>query len=848
MRRHYYWGKKLICAVLCASLIIPAAGCAQGGSGDGTAGNTPAAAGEAQSGTEQNGTEQNGTLQNGAAQDGASQEDNGESAALKAALAGKTVIPAEKEETVYVKADPYGRPTETTVEVILSKIAGTDPVEDRSDLADIKNTEGDEEYESLGEGRYVWENHGEDIHYKGISDKKLPVDVDVAYYLEGQQVTAEEIAGRTGAVRIRFDYENNTDVPFMVLSAVLLSGDVFSDVEVENGRIIDFGDQKAVIGFAFPGLLSSLKLAAYEPTEEIELPEYVEISARAEGFELDFTATVVSTGLFDEVEEEDLSDLEDMADDMKELTDVSKELTDAAQELADGGGEFGDYLSQYFDGISQIGDGTDALDEGIKALAENIGAITEGSAALQTGLAQVDKSLSQIDLSALSSKESEAAAQAAAAALQSLGQNTAALGEKLAAVQTAAEGLATYNEYLTAYGAQVRALKEAVGDNPAPVLAELAPESASALNEEASAQANAVLKEAAQKAAEEAVEEAVTPAVEEGIAAGVEKIAAKVAETAAGNAAQDTAEAAAGAVREGIEESIALDGLGLTQEQIAAAKEQLIGEIQGRIEAVPGDTSSLASETAAEVSGGVSSEVADRITETINSGISVDPDAVEISLDELLAQTLAAMQEELDSRYGNIVAAGNAVGELTLPDMSALSEDEVSGISAILTGMGESLAVVSAYAEGVSSSAEQLGGLAAGMEKLKSGVSELSKGSAELAGGLELFKEALGKAAEGSEELSAALRKVASAGGELDSAFGELVDGMGEFADGVSEFDEEGIQSLAELTGPEYLDVIRGVRAARDAEHSYTNFSGILDGQKGSVRFIIETEEISAGD
>ena len=120
MRRHYYWGKKLICAVLCASLIIPAAGCAQGGSGDSTAGNTPAAAGEAQSGTEQNGTEQNG-----AAQDGASQEDNGESAALKAALAGETVIPAEKEETVYVKADPYGRPTETTVEVILSKITGT---------------------------------------------------------------------------------------------------------------------------------------------------------------------------------------------------------------------------------------------------------------------------------------------------------------------------------------------------------------------------------------------------------------------------------------------------------------------------------------------------------------------------------------------------------------------------------------------------------------------------------------------------------------------------------------------------------------------------------------------------
>lgn len=49
-----------------------------------------------------------------------------------------------------------------------------------------------------------------------------------------------------------------------------------------------------------------------------------------------------------------------------------------------------------------------------------------------------------------------------------------------------------------------------------------------------------------------------------------------------------------------------------------------------------------------------------------------------------------------------------------------------------------------------------------------------------------------------------------------------------------------------EPTGPEYMEVIRRVKAARDAEHSYNNFSGILDGQKGSVRFVIETEEIEA--
>ena len=94
--------------------------------------------------------------------------------------------------------------------------------------------------------------------------------------------------------------------------------------------------------------------------------------------------------------------------------------------------------------------------------------------------------------------------------------------------------------------------------------------------------------------------------------------------------------------------------------------------------------------------------------------------------------------------------------------------------------------------------------------------------------------------------MTSCVEMISSAGGELSSAYCLLVEGMEAFADGVAEFDKEGIQSLAELAGPQYQDVIKGVRAARDAEHSYTNFSGLCDGQKGSVKFVIETEEIDA--
>ena len=702
------------------------------------------------------------------------------------------MVPEEKEETVYVQADAVGRPTKKTVEVALKKIRGEDPIEDCSNLRDIKNTEGDEEFSEAGEGRYLWENHGEEIRYKGESDQPLPVEVKITYYLEGTEVTPAQIAGKTGAVRIRFDYDNHTDVPFMVLSSAILSGDVFSDIEVTNGRILDLGDQKAVIGFAFPGLMDSLQLANYEPTEEIELPEYVEIEARAVDFALDFTATVVSTGLFDELEDEDLKDLEDMADDMGELTDASSELADAAGELADGGATFGEYLDQYFGGLSKISEGSSALDEGLTLLGQNIGKLTKGASQLEKGLGQMEQSLGQIDLSSLSSEESKEASAQAQEALQTLAQAGGDLGSQLEGISASVEGLQSLFETLQSYVEKTESLKTAVDENPAPDLTGQAEDLAQSLEDAAKEQAREQAQEAAQNAAADAVQEA------------------------AEQAANATADGAKDAAEQRIRESGALDGLGLTDEQIGAVKSQLIEEIRGDIAANTGDLPE----------------------------INVEAEEIEISLDDLLAETLAGIQTELDARYGSIKEARDEVPDMEMPDLSTLDPAQLEALSATMQEMQGALGVIGEYAQGLSTVQDSLEQLAQGMEQMKTGVTALSQGSQGLTEGLTQFETAIGTAAEGSSQLNTALSQVSAAGGKLGSTYWQLVDGMNAFADGVSEFDEEGIQSLAELTGPEYMEVIRRVKAARDAEHRYNNFSGILDGQKGSVRFVIETDEI----
>ena len=732
MRKNYRLRKILITAVLCPALVLGTAACGQNGGNAGSGSPDAGAESAAANGSEGEKTE----------------------VVFNPPVDTPFVTPGEKDESVYVKADAAGRPTEKTVEVVLKKIEGSDPIEDRSNLREIKNTEGNEEYTEAGEGRYLWQNNGEDIHYKGKSDQALPVNVRITYYLEGQEVSAEKIAGKTGKVKIRFDYENNTDVPFMVLSAAMLPADVFSDVEVTNGRLMDLGDQKAVIGFAFPGLMDTLKLVDYEPTEEIELPEYVEIEARAEDFALDFTASVVSTGLFEDLEDKDLEDLDKLPEDMDELTDASTEIRDAAQELADGGSEFGDYLSQYFDGLSQLSEGTDSLDQGLTLLSQNISKISEGSKGLQSGLDQIDQSLAKVDLSALSSPESKKASEAAQAALQSIGENSTALKEKLTAVGTNLETVQTFVKDVNAYIGQVQDLQKAIEELPAPDLAAADLENGwtESLNAEASGQA--------------------------------------------GEKAADVRDS----IIEIVESSSFPDDLGLTDEQKAKIVTQIV----------------------------------DAINENTNA------EDIEISLDAAFGEIRDGIQKEAEGQRNTLRDASLKITEPAVPDLEALSPEKMEEITQIIGNMEQSLAVIGAYAEGMSQTASGLTELSAALTQLKAGVSQLSGGSAQLSEGLGLFEKALEAASEGSAQLSSAMKTVSSAGGELGSAYWQLVDGMNEFADGIAEFDEEGIQSLAELAGPEYKDVIRGVRAARDAEHSYTNFSGICDGQKGSVRFFLD--------
>ena len=324
---------------------------------------------------------------------------------------------ADKEETVYVVADAAGATDRIIVSDWLKNYDGAAELPDVSHLKNIENVRGRVGYTREEDNRIVWAAAGSDIYYRGTTEDALPVSVKVTYYLDGREVSAEEIAGKSGDVRIRFDYENHVRqtavineaeeeicVPFLMMSALILDAEHFSGVTVENGEVTSDADRYTVVGMAMPGLQDALNITDEQLTdlkmerEDIDIPDYMEIRAQAKAFELGMTMTVVTTNALDMLGTDfyESDNLDVLASDMDELSDGSTDLVDGVTELKDGTTEFRDGANELRDGVTELKDGTTELRDGVGELRDGtvelrdgVGALYSGTGALAEGAASV---------------------------------------------------------------------------------------------------------------------------------------------------------------------------------------------------------------------------------------------------------------------------------------------------------------------------------------------------------------------------------------------------------------------------------------------------------------------------
>ena len=313
-------------------------------------------------------------------------------------LAGEHEADLVKDETVYVLAGADGSVEKIIVSDWIKNSAGSDSFYDRSELTDVENVKGDESYAMNGDNMRVWDARGNDIYYQGNIDKELPVSISVSYKLDGKSISPEELAGKSGRVTIRFDYKNNQYemvdidgrrekiyVPFAMITGFILDNDIFTDVDVSNGKLINDGDRTVVAGIAFPGLQSNLNV----DKENLSIPDYVEITADVKGFKTTNTVTIATNEIFSLLNTDGLDSVEDLTDSLSGLTDAMGQLMDGSSQLYEG-------LCTLLDKSGELVKGIDQLADGAARLKNGVGDLDNGAAALANGAGQLAQGLGQL--------------------------------------------------------------------------------------------------------------------------------------------------------------------------------------------------------------------------------------------------------------------------------------------------------------------------------------------------------------------------------------------------------------------------------------------------------------------
>ena len=812
--------------------------------------------------------------------------------------------PQEKAETVYVMTDASGKKTKTIVSDWLKNYSGDDSVTDVSDLTDITRLKLDGGFSADGSD-ITWSANGGDVYYKGYSSDELPVDIKITYKLNGETISPEELAGKSGRVTVRYDYINNSKktvtaggkqiemyTPFMMATGVLLDGEKFTDIKAVNGKVVSDGDRIVVIGCAFPGLTESLGLA---DNDDISIPEYFEFTAYVTDFEMKTTITSGTSSIFSDLDLGSIKEIDELEDKLGELTDASEKLCSGTGELASGIATLKNSSGDLVNGVDALVSGDSQLDTGINALAAGTEQLLYGVQTLddstQTFVDGVSSAKSGSDELVKGFKAAENGIDSLKGGASSLGSGLSKADEVAKTVNDGAQALVQGASALGSGASDLASGVSAVADGTSTLAA-----SAGELDKGANAlvQGTASAKQ------------------------GADSLSAGIAQAGSGAEAVADGIAQAGAGLDLLAEGTGKDAQALNAmgEQISGAADQLDTTVAYNMQVIEGlkamqanyEASSSEYQQFAVMIGTLEQTTAgqSQIAAGLKSGAESSVDQIS-SLTVGVKQLQAAFNGDGTAQNPGLVAGSRAVSDAFDNGLIAGSQALAAGVSelnsgaeALATGTGQLVTGTAALDEGaqraavgaatLSSSSAQLAGgaqaLAQGTQTLSEGITAANIGASQLSYGAAALGDGIAKLSAGENKLNGGLAQLASGGSQLKggtstlsssvwqlndgaqtlksgsgelfnglttlqskmpylvSGVNQLADGSQKFDSGMKDFNRKGIDKIISTYDNDLKPLYDRLGMLSDLSRDYGSFSGSAQGVETEVRFIYETDPI----
>lgn len=790
-----------------------------------------------------------------------------------------------KEETVYVNADATGNSDEVTVSDWLKNsgsVSGN--LTDESILKEIKNVKGDETFTENGD-QLTWNTAGEDIYYQGTTDKELPVSVKLTYFLDGKEVKPDELKGKSGHLKIQVQYTNNEKktvtvdgkeeevyTPFVMMTGMILPNETFSNVTIDNGKVISDGSRNIVVGFGMPGLKDSLDLDE-ETTKEAEdkgvtIPENFEMEADVTDFTMSSTFTVALTDLLDDMDMDNIIDVDSLKDSLNELEDAALELVSGSGTLADGAstladgvssytagadelnagiqkylgsnGELNGSVTEYVNGVGKVVKGVKDYTSGTNALANGVTSYVVGEQKIAAGaaqLSQLSKGLEQVQtavdtLSKAADGKGEATDDLVIAANQLAAgtkQLQAVLGsEEVTALLTQVNGMVTTgNELISATESLSASLQTGIATPVANIAAALTG---------METQLNAINTQLGtlQSDCETAVADVNAKITDYNTKVDAAQAAANTSKTQIANAISALQVQLNATTDESVRDQISTAITALQNAQTAADGLNNVQKASAITVSVPTfDLSAITSGAA-----------------TLQTNLKTFKETAAV-----LQQQLPEMQKKLDA----IAAAKDSLPSDSISQLTASVTQLNQGMQGLNTGLGTlsgglgqlNTSVQAQFPTAIQGITELNGGfmqlgsyntsLLSGAEKLKGSSSTLAAGAGTLQSGTNQLASGLNTLGS---QMSAGAAKLSANSNALREGASSLSEGAKKLADGMDQFDKEGTSKLKSTVEDEFGDVLDRLKALTSDDCTYNTFSGKDSKMDGSVKFVIETEAI----
>ena len=799
---------------------------------------------------------------------------------------------ADKDESVYLISDANGNVNKTIVVDHLKNKDKKDTLEDASNLSDIENVKGKEKFTQSGD-KLTWQAGGKDIYYQGTATAEPPVTQKVTYYLDGKEISPEDLAGKSGKVKIRFDYTNTTSytetvngekqtvsVPFAAITGLVL-GDGFENIEVANGKAEVSDSSSVVLGYALPGLNDSLGIKDGDLDGDVNIPEYMEMTADVKNFSMPAAMTfVVNASDYVSTDGIDTSDLDDMINDLK---DASTQLQDGSKTLAEG---------------------TDTLADGLSTLQSKLGTFASGVGTLKSGLKTYTDGVSTLS-----------------GGLNTLGNSTGALvsgADKLnSGAGQLASGSATLKDGLKSYTDGANGLAKGASDLDAGIgtLAEKSGtlvDGATKLDDGASQlSASASSINEGIKSLDTGLKTPLTDKEKAGYQAAAKDSVDKQFSNPDNEANYENTKAKASGV---YYETMTSDDSVKQAVQLLKNDSDLMNMINATVgatveTAIKDSVPDLASKDTATIKKTYnnSPKLQQSVKEVLNLPQTIpDYDAlvsaiVDQKLNDMATKVMEGVANNSKDKVGEAVAdaaktgAENAAQSAVITGIESAKSNVSSQINAkqengysLVTGADALSTGASSLANGTKSLVNSIPTLTGGIKQLKDGSSQLNAGAAKLTSNNDTLNAGATALNAGASQLSAGTQSLMNSVPTLTSGIKQLVDGSNTLvannaklnsgasqladgtnqivsgvdqlttgsktlsegahtlADGMVQFNEEGINKILDAYNGDLKPFTDKLQAVIDAGEEYQTYSAIADGQTGSVKFIYKLASIDA--